>query len=369
MSDLIDSLSAREPLTLCHTGMCLFTELICVMMAKRRETCLVIIQHKALLEFLGQAICWDQCRQDIVQGFRRVQETIPCATIIDTVHSIISFLYNESRGFGIPWPDACEMLKAIGAVTASKGSKLPAIVGMIRLLGRYCRTLYATSASSASFGAVRRSVDILGATIPKLLCCDCIDEAVMRELTTLHDIHPRFVATCIAPILCGDPDVLSDSRFAGALRSGLFATFLSVCAQFRHHQQDVRIPILRRGGPSPHGVGTDVIAAMIIERLYKIRLHRKTHKVLRSMNPLHYWNSEDKLESIFHDAQESVCANCLESFDRKALKWCKDTHMLEPFCSRECLKESWDAGACADFGDIVEEDDDRRMISLKRNIL
>ncbi|EJK67296.1 hypothetical protein THAOC_11697 [Thalassiosira oceanica] len=281
---------------------------------------------------------------------------LPRATIISAVRSLCFFVYN----YGTQWPRACEILKAVGAVAVSRGAKdseLPAIVGMIRS--------YGDQAASASSTVC--SVDELQDTIPKLLWGGCVDELVMRELVKLRDTCPEFVATCLAPILCGDQDVLSDSRFAGALRSGLFASALSICRQLR--QQDVRIPIARRGGVSPAGVGADVIAAVIVERLYKIRLHRKTHKVLGSMTPFNYWGLDNKLEHIFHDAQESVCANCLETFDGKALKWCKGTPMLEPFCSRECLKESWTMGECADFGDVAEEGDDKRSKSLRRNVL
>ncbi|EJK65825.1 hypothetical protein THAOC_13277 [Thalassiosira oceanica] len=80
-----------------------------------------------------------------------------------------------------------------------------------------------------------------------------------------------------------------------------------------------------------------------------------------------YRGMEDKLEHIFRDAHESVCANCLRTIDTEALKFCKGTHMLEPFCSNGCLKESWDAGVCADQSKL--ENDDKRSISLKRNIL
>ncbi|EJK55895.1 hypothetical protein THAOC_24314 [Thalassiosira oceanica] len=117
------------------------------------------------------------------------------------------------------------------------------------------------------------------------------------------------------------------------------------------------------------GIRADAVAYGMIGLLHRIRLHHKTHKVLALVSPLNFRGLEDKLEHIFRDARESVCANCLMTFNKDALKWCEGTHMLEPFCSKKCLKESWDAGACADFGDIVEEDEDRRSISLKRTIL
>ena len=113
----------------------------------------------------------------------------------------------------------------------------------------------------------------------------------------------------------------------------------------------------------------------MVDRLYKVRLHRKTHRALESMVPLNLGlgfvpvATRGRLDYIFRDAAEHVFSNCLRTFDKEALRWCKGTHMLEPFCSTDCLKESWDAGACADFSDVVEEDDDKRSISLKRNIL
>ena len=335
------------------------------------ETCLNMIEQDGLLPFLGQAICWSQC-PDIADGFLCRSGKIPFDAIIPAVHSISDFLSQESQNFGIPVSEACKMLKTIGAVTiVAKDSELPvaAIVGMIRLYGIFChdRDMFTIQVGNE-----------LADIISSLLWGGCVDETVMKEVAKLHDTCPVFVARCTVPIFS-----LGDSCVAEALRSGLLANTLSICAELG--RQDIRISTPRWG---PLGddyydyendddntedledeVGADALASGIIDQLYRRRLHNKTHKVLALMSPLNFWGMEDKLEQIFRNANESVCANCLRSFDRDALKWCKGTHMLEPFCSKGCLKESWDAGACADFSDVVQEDDDKRLISLKRNIL
>ena len=167
-------------------------------------------------------------------------------------------------------------------------------------------------------------------------------------------------------LLSIDSLFLSDPRFAGALRSGLLATTLSIFAQLG--QQEICVPInLRNAGVE--SVRADALASGMIDQLYRIRLHHKTHKELGSMAKLNFPGLDDKLEHIFRDAQDTLCANCLETSDREALKWCKGTHMLEPFCSKKCLENNWQFGICADFSDVAQEDDDTRLLSLKRNIL
>ncbi|EJK59374.1 hypothetical protein THAOC_20415, partial [Thalassiosira oceanica] len=326
-----------------------FINLIQAIVDDRQVARYLLSRHGGLLPFLGQAICWSQCRQDIVEGFSRLNMTVPQEAIISAAHSICFFLLRECQhDVGIPVPKACEMLRTVGAVTMAEGSELPAIVGMIRLYGEMCRARYKV--------LDLRSRNELADIIPSLIWSGCVDEIVMSELAVLHDACPEFVARCSSKILF----LSGDSCVAGALRSGLFATTLSICAQLG--RQDVH-------GGLESVMRADALASGMIDLLYKIRLHNKTHKVLGSMTPFNFQGMEDKLEHIFRDARESACANCLEAFDSKALKWCKGTHMLEPFCSRECLMESWDAGACADFGDIFKKDDNRRSISLKRNIL
>ncbi|EJK49935.1 hypothetical protein THAOC_31139 [Thalassiosira oceanica] len=277
--------------------------------------------------------------------------------IISAAHSICGFLLQEHQNFGIPAPKAFEMLKTMGTFTIAKD---PTVIGMIRLIRLYrdmCHNRDMTTNRS------RTKLTDINST---LIWGDCVDETVMKELADLRDISPEFVARCARAvmILYKHSNVLSDSHFAGALRSGLLTTTLSICAQLG--SQDVN-PVIARTDDLV--IRADTLAPGIVDRLYKIRLHHKTSKVLGSMTPLIFQGMEDKLEHIFREARESVCANCLEAFDKKELKWCEGTHMLEPFCSKKCLKESWDAGVCADFSDIVEEDDDKRSISLKRNIL
>ncbi|EJK44338.1 hypothetical protein THAOC_37129 [Thalassiosira oceanica] len=317
---------------------------------KQRETWLSVMKHDGLLPFLGQAVCWSQCRQDIVGGFHTSNMTVPQEEIISTVHSIAFFLSQESKDFGVSVPIGCKLLTRIGAVAIAKGSELPAIIGMIRSYGYMCQDRDISTDISRN-----QLTDI----ITTLIWGGCVDETVMKELVELRDVCPEFVARCMARIICS-----SDSRFAGALRSGLFATTLSICAQLG--RQDVCFHLFE-GLQS--GIPADELASGMIHVLYMLRLHDKTHKVLGSMATLDFQGLEDKLEHISRDAQVLVCANCLRTFDKKALKWCKGTNMLEPFCSMECLRESWDAKACADFGAVVEEDDDKRLISLKRNIL
>ncbi|EJK69666.1 hypothetical protein THAOC_09049 [Thalassiosira oceanica] len=303
-----------------------------------------IIEQDGLLPFLGRAICWGQCRQDIVEGFRRSNRTISHATILCTAHSICGFLLQECQNFGIPVPKACEMLKSIGTVSVAKDIELSAIARMIRLYREMC---HGQAVQKDCLGK-------LAGIILSLLLGGCVDGTVMKELAELHETCPKFVAKCTAQIFRFN---FSDARVAGALHSGLLATTLSIECQ--------GIP----NNFSGDAVRAGALAPGIIDRLYKIRLHRKTSKILGSMTILNYRGLEDKLEHMLRDTHEYVCANCLRTFDKKALKWCKGTHMLEPFCSMECLRESWDAGVCADFGDIAEEDDDKRSISLKRNIL
>ncbi|EJK49933.1 hypothetical protein THAOC_31137 [Thalassiosira oceanica] len=259
----------------------------------------------------------------------------------------------ESKNFGIPVPIAFKLLKSIGAVAMAEGSQLSVIVGMIRSYGYMCQDRDISTDFSRN-----KLADI----IPSLIRGGCVDETVMKELAELRDISPEFIARCMVPIICS-----SDSRFAGALRSGLFATTLSICAQLG--RQDICVKFFGGLENGKSGIRADELASRMIDVLYMLRLHHKTHKVLGSMATLDFQGLEDKLEHISRDAQVSVCANCLRTFDRKVLKWCKGTNMLEPFCSRECLRESWDAEVCTDFSAVVEEDDDKRLISLKRNIL
>mmetsp|Transcript_25284 Transcript_25284/g.57027 ORF Transcript_25284/g.57027 Transcript_25284/m.57027 type:complete len:565 (+) Transcript_25284:88-1782(+) len=330
-----------------------FIASIYIITQEQRETWLSVIKHDGLLPFLGQAICWSQCRQDIVKGFRRSNRTDPHEAITDAVHSIAFFLSQESKNFGIPVPIAFKLLKSIGAVAMAEGSQLSVIVGMIRSYGYMCQDRDISTDFSRN-----KLADI----IPSLIRGGCVDETVMKELAKLRDISPEFVARCMVPIICS-----SDSRFAGALRSGLFATTLSICAQLG--RQDICVKLFGGLESGKSGILADELASRMIDVLYMLRLHHKTHKVLGSMATLDFQGLEDKLEHISRDAQVSVCANCLRTFDRKVLKWCKGTNMLEPFCSRECLRESWDAEVCTDFSAVVEEDDDKRLISLKRNIL
>ncbi|EJK45181.1 hypothetical protein THAOC_36218 [Thalassiosira oceanica] len=159
----------------------------------------------------------------------------------------------------------------------------------------------------------------LAGIILSLLLGGCVDGTVMKELAELHDTCPKFVAKCTAQIFRFN---FSDARVAGALHSGLLATTLSIECQ--------GIP----NNFSGDAVRVDALAPGIIDRLYKIRLHRKTRKILGSMTLLNYRGLEDKLEHMLRDTHEHVYA-----------------------------------GVCADFGDIAEEDDDKRSISLKRNIL
>ncbi|EJK49737.1 hypothetical protein THAOC_31353, partial [Thalassiosira oceanica] len=308
-----------------------------------RKTVLAMEQD-GLLAFLGQAICWSQCRQDIIEGFQGSNEAVPHDVIISTADWICISLNVKSHYRGIPLPRACELLKFIGAVAMAKDRELPAIVGMIRC----CRDMFKDNATSTV--QIR---NMLVDVIISLLTGGCVDEAVMKELAQLHVTCPEFVARCAARIL-----YLSDSRFAGALRSGLLAASLSICAQLGRQDIDISITgALCLGLPSGV-VCADALASGIIDQLYMLRLHHKTRKALALMSPLNFRGMEDKLEHIFRDAHESVCANCLRTIDTEALKFCKGTHMLEPFCSNGCLKESWDAGVCADQSKL--ENDDKR---------
>ena len=344
-----------------------------------REAWDLLDDHDELLPFLGKAICWGQCRPDLVKGFQRLNGTVPHEAILRAVRSICFFLSQEYQAY--------ELLKTIGTVAIAKDSELPAIVGMIRLCGNIGRRY----AGTLSF--YLHPCDELKDIIFSLMSGGCVDEFVMKELAGLRDFYPKFVARCTARILCEHPNVLSDSRFAGALRSGLIATTLSICAELG--RKGIRILAPLRGVLGDDGddaddddddsdkyyddeeeehfledeVGAEQLGSEIVHRLYRIRLHHKTHKILGSMTPLEYRGLEAKLEHIFRDAQDSLCPNCLGTFDRKALKWCKGTGMLEPFCSRKCFEVSWHAEACADFRDVVKKDDDKRLISLKRNVL
>lgn len=342
-----------------------FIALVHAIVHEQKATCMIILEQDGLLPFLGQAICWSQSCPNIVEGFlRRSDKKAPYGAIIDAVHSIGLFLSQEYQNFGIPAPKAFEMLKTIGTVTTVRGSELPAIVGMIRSYGEMCQRQALDKVSSA------RTRERLSVIITALIWGGCVDETVMKELSELHGTCPEFVVRCASMILCLSDSrlagALSDSRFAGALRSGLLATTLSICAQLGLREIQIRVI---RNASLESSIRADALASGIIDDLYKIHMHHKTHMLLRSMKQLNFPGMEAKLGHIVRGAQDSVCANCLETFDREALKWCKGTHMLEPFCSKECLRKSWEFGICADFSDIVQDDDDTRLISLKRNIL
>ena len=54
-----------------------------------------------------------------------------------------------------------------------------------------------------------------------ILIGGCVDEFVINELTKLsRDFDPEFVVRIAAPMLCGDSNVLSDSRFDGGSAVG-----------------------------------------------------------------------------------------------------------------------------------------------------
>ncbi|EJK69668.1 hypothetical protein THAOC_09051 [Thalassiosira oceanica] len=329
---------------------------------------------KQLLPFLGEAICWSQCCPDLVKGFQGSwNKIVPHESIISVVCSISHTLSSEHQDYGMSKLKAYKLLKTIGAVGVAKDSELPAIAGMIRSYGVMC---HGQAVQKDRDMPTFHPLDNLADVIQSLLSAGCVDKCVMREMVELRDICPEFVARCTVRILCEHLNVLSDSRFAGALRSGLLAATLSICAELG--RQGIYILAPWRGvlGDDEEDDDDDEsyyhseeLARGIVDQLYRIRLHHETHKVIQSMTLLNYRGLEDKWWYIFGDAKEYVCANCLGTFDREALKWCKGTHMLEPLCSSECFKASWDAGACADFRYVVKKDDDKRMISLKRNIL
>ena len=160
------------------------------------EKCLDIIEQDGLLPFLGQAICWSQCRQDIVKGFGRLSRTVPHEAIISAVHTIGHFLSLESPNYGIPVSKAYEMLKTIGAVAIAKGSELPAIVGMIRSYKDMCQRQALDKVPSV------HSREKLSDIITSLIWGGCVDEVVMKELAELHTTCPDFVVSCSALILC-----------------------------------------------------------------------------------------------------------------------------------------------------------------------
>ena len=83
------SLLLKVSLTECLAqGMEVFILLIqLVILNENRANCLDIIEQDGLLPFLGQAICWSQRHQDIVEGFERSDRTIPHEAIISTVCS------------------------------------------------------------------------------------------------------------------------------------------------------------------------------------------------------------------------------------------------------------------------------------------
>ena len=102
-----------------------------------------------------------------------------------------------------------------------------------------------------------------------ILIGGCVDEFVINELTKLsRDFDPEFVVRIAAPMLCGDSNVLSDSRFDGALRSGLLAATLTTCAKLG--QQDIRILAPGSGDLGVHECA-EVLACRMVDRLYKVR--------------------------------------------------------------------------------------------------
>ena len=156
----------------------------------------------------------------------------------------------------------------MGSVAIAQGSELPAIVGMIRSYGDMCQRQALDKMSPVC------SREEMSDIITSLIWGGCVDEVVMKELAGLHTTCPDFVTTCpdfvvrcSAQILC-----LSDSRFAGALRSGLLATALSICAQLGH--QEIRIPMNPTNAGVESVLRADALASGIIDQLYKIRLHQ-----------------------------------------------------------------------------------------------
>lgn len=54
----------------------------------QREAWDLLDDHDELLPFLGKAICWGQCRPDLVKGFQRLNGTVPHEAILRAVRSI-----------------------------------------------------------------------------------------------------------------------------------------------------------------------------------------------------------------------------------------------------------------------------------------
>ncbi|EJK77637.1 hypothetical protein THAOC_00517 [Thalassiosira oceanica] len=241
-----------------------------------------------------------------------IMRTIGSVAVSDKLPSISGILSEESQ--------------AIGAVGVSKDGELPAIVVMIRLCGNMCQL----GRRHTGIVPPNRPCDDLKHIILSFISSGCVDEIVMRELSELRDICPEFVARCTARILCENRNVLSDSRFAGALGSGLLTDTLSICAELKRqgirilapsgdlgddcsdHSEDNNsndfIFISSRDEIVPGDDGAEELASVIVDRLYKIRMHHKTRKVLESMTLLNYRGLDAKLEHITRDAHDYVCA-------------------------------------------------------------
>ena len=308
-----------------------------------------LLEHEGLLRSIVQWGFWgEENRPDITKELGVEDRTVIVEWGRNAITQLMALVevYKDGERTAVLTDDAKKRIDTIGTTPiVSKEYDPSCMISYTSGLIRIMKTVQWTNDDFVNLRNLTR-------------CANCVDKGVIAEIidfgsnyTTNWDTA-EVVARIARDVILQKSNVenlgvLSDTRVAYAVRSGLIEMCLRLMEQFGMHESF--------GNDKQNTLSHNIAA--IFTHVYSISLHMKSAKAIRRKKG----QIEEKLMQLGRNKEISIndkcrelldmvrsildingayCCQCNKSLDKKGIKRCNGCNRMT-YCSKACQREDW----------------------------